>query len=102
MNRLLLLHGAIGCSSQLIPFQKEFEKSNRQVLVFDFPGHGGKKFSEGDFSIKCFAESVLEFLDEKKISQTDIFGYSMGGYVALYLARHFSNRIGKVMKLGTK
>lgn len=32
----------------------------------------------------------------------DIFGYSMGGYVALWYALKFPERVGKVITLGTK
>ncbi len=102
MNPLLLLHGAIGSSSQLLPLQKEFGKYFSQVPVFDFPGHGGKGFPAAPFSIQLFAESVLEFLDSEKILRVDVFGYSMGGYVALYLARHFPERVGKIFTLATK
>ena len=102
MNSLLLLHGAIGSSSQLASLKIEFERQFSEVLLFDFPGHGGKEFSGIEFSIKLFSESVLKFLDENKIDAIDIFGYSMGGYVALYLARHYPQRVGKIFTLGTK
>lgn len=41
-------------------------------------------------------------MDEKNIESIDVFGYSMGGYVALYLAKNYSNRIGKIITFGTK
>lgn len=31
-----------------------------------------------------------------------MFGYSMGGYVALWLARFYPQRVGKIFTLGTK
>jgi pimeloyl-ACP methyl ester carboxylesterase len=100
--KLLLLHGAIGSSSQLLPLKSEFEKQVEEVFVFDFPGHGGKEIPKEKFSMKLFAESVLEFLDQNKIEKIDFFGYSMGGYVALYLARHYPERVGRIFTLGTK
>ena len=102
MRPLLLLHGAIGSSLQLVPLKSELEKHFTDVFLFDFPGHGGKKIQEENFSIKLFAENVLKFLDENKIQRVNIFGYSMGGYVALYLARCYPDRIGKIITLGTK
>ena len=36
------------------------------------------------------------------ITRADIFGYSMGGYVALHAARRHPERIGSIMTLGTK
>lgn len=98
---LLLLHGAIGSSAQLLPLKTLLEKDH-PVHVFDFPGHGGKAFPAEPFSIRLFAESVLAWMDEQRFSRVDIFGYSMGGYVALYIARHHPGRVGKIVTLATK
>jgi pimeloyl-ACP methyl ester carboxylesterase len=99
-NPILLLHGALGSSEQLIAFQ-EILSSEREVFTMDFEGHGNSKSSR-DFSIELFTQNVLDFLKEKKISKVDIFGYSMGGYVALYLASKFPEIIGRIITLGTK
>lgn len=100
MQHLLLLHGAIGASEQLAPIAQQLEDSFH-VHLFDFPGHGGKELPS-EFSIKIFAKSVLTFLDEKGIQTTSIFGYSMGGYVAMYLAKYFPARTDRVVTLATK
>lgn len=97
MNSLFLLHGAIGASDQLKPLQLHFPGSQ----LFDFPGHGGTSFPE-TFSIPVFAAAVLRRMDEQQIAKADFFGYSMGGYVALYLARHSPDRVGKIVTLATK
>lgn len=94
---LLLLHGAIGAADQLT----FLEALPQNSFAFDFPGHGGKAFPAA-FSIRAFAESVLRWMDEKGFATVDIFGYSMGGYVALYLARHYPERVGKIFTLATK
>lgn len=100
MNTLLLLHGALGASDQLIPLENKL-KHIRTTLRFDFSGHAGKEF-EKNFGIEQFAEDVINFLDEQNIETVDIFGYSMGGYVALWLAYEHPHRIGKIVTLGTK
>ena len=41
-------------------------------------------------------------MNENYIQTIDIFGYSMGGYVALWLARFYPDRVGKIFTLGTK
>lgn len=100
-TKLLLLHGAIGSSKQfdaLVPLlQNQFE-----VYTFNFSGHGGKPLPTEPFSIELFAKDVLHWMQDNKIETIDIFGYSMGGYVALYLAKHHSSRVGKVFTLATK
>jgi pimeloyl-ACP methyl ester carboxylesterase len=56
----------------------------------------------GEFSIKAFAHQVLQWLKEHNIKRTNIFGYSMGGYVAMYLAAHHPDVVEKLVTLGTK
>ena len=101
MQQLLLLHGAIGSSEQfdtLLPLLKgQFD-----VSALDFSGHGGRAIPAREFSISLFAQDVLNWLNENKVQTIDIFGYSMGGYVALYLAKHYPERVGKVFTLATK
>lgn len=99
-NPILLLHGALGSSKQLILLQ-EILNSEREVLVMDFEGHGNSE-SEANFSIELFTQNILDFLEENKISKVDIFGYSMGGYVALNLALKNPDLIGKIITLATK
>ena len=100
MQPLLLLHGAIGASGQMLPLANELK--GLDVITYDFSGHGGKAYSDKPFSIAAFAEEVLALLDEQKMQTVNIFGYSMGGYVAMYLARHYPSRVNKVITLATK
>src|SRR5690606_24344812 len=99
-NPLLLLHGALGSSEQFLPLQ-EILSSDREVFTMDFEGHG-KSESKGNFTIELFTQNVIDFLKENKILKVDIFGYSMGGYVALNLASNYTDLAGKIITLGTK
>lgn len=80
---LLLLHGAIGSSEQLLPLRDALG-SQHTIYTPDFSGHGSEPIKGSAFSIELFAQDTLAFLDQNNIEKTDIFGYSMGGYVALY------------------
>jgi pimeloyl-ACP methyl ester carboxylesterase len=99
---LLLLHGAIGSSAQLVPLFSELKKQGFDPLLFDFAGHGGQPFPESGFSIESFAAGVIQYMDAHSIDSADIFGYSMGGYVALYMARHYRKRVGRILTVATK
>lgn len=101
MQTLLILHGAIGASEQFIPLADKLRADNI-VLTLDFSGHGGMAYTEEPFSIKLFAEDVLSLLDDEGIGKVSIFGYSMGGYVAMYLAKHHPERVHKIVTLATK
>ncbi len=97
---LLLLHGALGSKKQ---FQsvKPILETKFHVYGLNFEGHGGLPSSE-DYAIELFVKNALDFLDANKIESTNIFGYSMGGYVALRMALQHSERIEKIVTLGTK
>jgi pimeloyl-ACP methyl ester carboxylesterase len=98
---LLLLHGAISCRKQfesVIPLLA----SHYNVYAPDFPGHGGTIIPDESFSIPFFASFVLKYMDANKIPKALVFGYSMGGYVGLYLAAHHRDRISRVFTLATK
>jgi len=101
MNPILLLHGAMGSVSQLEPLKQKLELSGRKVYTMNFSGHSGEPVQEY-FGIEAFADDVLLFLDRHQLQLVDIFGYSMGGYVALWLAYLHPHRIGKIITLGTK
>lgn len=100
-RKLLLLHGALGSSVYFKRFIAVLEE-HYEMLTFDFSGHGSKPFSDEGFSIQVFAQEVFTFLEENQIQKIDIFGYSMGGYVAVYLAHEHPDKVAKIFTLGTK
>lgn len=103
MNKpIVLLHGALGSSSQLEAVKKILKERGREVYTINFSGHSGKPFSEKGFGIDVFSRDLLSFLDDEKIEASDIFGYSMGGYVAMWLAYQHASRVNNVITLGTK
>lgn len=101
MQNLLLLHGALGSKVQFIDLEKKL-KDSFEAYSINFSGHGGEPIPGEPFSIPLFAQDVLSFLDKNKIDKINIFGYSMGGYVGLYLARHYPERVNKLFTIATK
>lgn len=101
MKKLLLLHGALGSKDNFIELTKTLS-SDYDVYSLNFNGHGNQQITEDEFSITGFADEVILFLDQNSIESIAVFGYSMGGYVALYLAQNFPNRIDSVFTLATK
>ena len=99
-NPILLLHGALGSKEQFEFLQQKLSLES-EVFIIDFEGHG-KSISQTDFSIQLFTQNIIDFLKEKKLSKVDIFGYSMGCYVALYLALNHPDLVGKIITLVTK
>lgn len=101
MKKLLLLHGAIGAASQFDKLKDEL-KDEYEIYTMNFSGHGGEKIPDEKFSIKLFADDVINFLEKNNLENIDVFGYSMGGYVALYIASLHKNRINRIFTTATK
>jgi pimeloyl-ACP methyl ester carboxylesterase len=101
MQHLILLHGALGSKAQMQPLAHALE-THYQVHTFNFSGHGGQAFPAGAFSIDLFSQELLTFMQQHQLSQAHVFGYSMGGYVAMYLAKQHPHLITKLITLATK
>lgn len=101
MNRILLLHGAIGTKDQFGVLQ-ELLSADMEVHTMNFTGHGGGEISDDPFTIDMFARDIIAYLDSNHIDEVNIFGYSMGGYAALYAALNNPGRIGKIFTFATK
>jgi len=98
---LVLLHGALGAGSQLDALAAALSPWCR-VHQLDFEGHGGAPPRGRPFRMRHFAENVVERLDAVRVGPAHLFGYSMGGYVALQLALEHPERVERVATLGTK
>ncbi len=99
----LLLHGALGSKSQLDPIKKALKDQGHTVESINFSGHSSEPFSDMGFGIEVFANDVNRFLADLKIHEpVNIFGYSMGGYVALWFAHQHPEKAGSIITLGTK
>ena len=101
MQNLLLLHGALGSKEQFNELEKKLKDSFKTYSI-NFSGHGGDKIPDEPFSIQLFVQDVLSFLDKNGIDKINIFGYRMGGYVGLFLSRHYPERINKLFTIATK
>lgn len=67
-------------------------RNGRQVVRFDYSGHGesGGAFEEG--TISRWAEEALAVFDRETIGPQIVVGSSMGGWIALLLARALAAR----------
>ncbi len=86
---IVLIHGAFctidSCLGELV---KKLSKS-RQVIAVELQGHGHTADIDRPLSSVSMADDVAALLRTLKITNTDVYGYSMGGGVATQLAiRH--------------
>ncbi len=101
MQKTILLHGALGSESDLTPLAGALLRRNITPLSFSFSGHGKTPFSDR-FEITQFCTELENFISMNDLRPATIFGYSMGGYVALCSALRNTEQIARVITLGTK
>ena len=102
MPTIFLLHGALGDSHQYESLA-HLLSPDHDVHRFNFSGHGGQPFV-AKFSIAQFADEFIrqiEFLPGDK-QPVSVFGYSMGGYVALHAAIQRPELFHRIITHATK
>lgn len=97
---LILLHGALGSAAQFESLKRLLE-DQYEIHTLDFEGHG-KRTSQNAFAIDDFVQNLLDYIADSELSQVRVFGYSMGGYVALSAAAKMPKPFAKIITLGTK
>jgi pimeloyl-ACP methyl ester carboxylesterase len=103
LSTVLFLHGALGTSEDLRPLRDILEQKGLKTLGFDFSGHGQTTPWPDEFRIDLFARDLERFLKDHGLKKVTVFGYSMGGYVALYHKAHFEDSpIDQIFTYGTK
>lgn len=100
-KQLLILHGALGAKSQFKELIKSLSETY-DVYSLDFDGHGQNDSYAGNYSIAHFAEQTSATLRALGWEKPLVFGYSMGGYVALKLEALHPGTFEKIITLGTK
>jgi pimeloyl-ACP methyl ester carboxylesterase len=101
MQSLLLLHGALATKHQFDNILSKLQQSFKADAI-NFTGHGGLNIPVHGYTFKAFAHDILTYADEQQIERINLFGYSMGGYAALYFAKLFPDRVNRIMTLNTK
>ncbi|TDR79935.1 alpha/beta fold hydrolase [Paludibacterium purpuratum] len=96
---LMLVHG-IGCagSSDFPRVVTDPALAGRRCLLIDLLGHGySDKPVDFDYRPASHADTLSTLLDTLALTQIDLFGHSMGGAVAIELARLNPARIRRLV-----
>lgn len=98
---LVLLHGGLFDIDQQFGALIPALAAERRVIAVDFQGHGRTNDIDRPFSAAAFAGDVLGVLDRLGIACVDVFGFSVGGAVALELAIEHPDRVRKIIVSST-
>jgi pimeloyl-ACP methyl ester carboxylesterase len=80
---LVMLHGGIGASETLAPLVPGLD---RRVILADLQGHGRTPDVDRPLRPSLMADDVAALAAELGLESIDLFGYSLGGAVALRTA----------------
>src|SRR5690242_6398274 len=101
MKQLILLHGALGHSSQFEPYEA-FLSEHFIVHKILFHGPGGTAIPDKGLTLALYVQQLEDYMAAHQLQDVHIFGYSMGGYVALCHALQYPGKIASILTLATK
>ncbi len=100
MHVAVVLHGSNGSAADVWPLATALRHA-APVFVPDLIGHGGRPIS-GLPELRATAEDVIAQIDARGYDKVFFVGYSLGGTLGLYLARHYPERVVGVASIAAK
>ncbi|MBE0464574.1 MAG: alpha/beta fold hydrolase [Halomonadaceae bacterium] len=88
---LVVIHGLMGSADNWRSHLKAWQRS-RRVIAVDLRNHGRSPHSD-DMRYATMSQDVLALFDKLSITQAHVLGHSMGGKVAISLARLAPERV---------
>jgi pimeloyl-ACP methyl ester carboxylesterase len=76
--------------------------TDRQVVAVELQGHGHTPDTERPLTLPNLAGDIVELLDELRIERADLFGFSLGGLVALQAAMSHPERVDRLIAASTQ
>jgi len=94
---VVLLHGRNFPSSYWEPTIKALTEAGYRVVAPDQIGFGKSSKPTFAYSFDAMARTTIALLDSLKIDHFDLVGHSMGGMLAVRLARAYGQRIDRLV-----
>lgn len=96
---LILLHGN---SENCDYFQGQTDEFARffHVYAIDTRGHGKTPRGNAPFTIRQFADDLLDFMDAHQIGKAHLLGFSDGGNIAMIFAMKHPERVNRLILNG--
>ena len=93
---LIVLHGAhmnILTMGKIIPMLAQ----THRVYALELQGHGRTSDIDRPITYENLADDVAAFMDAVKLTKADVFGYSMGGGIALQVAIRHPDKVDQLI-----
>ena len=94
---VVFMHAFAGSSAQWRA-QLEHLRKTRRAIAFDFRGHGKSAApSDGDYSVKAFAQDLAAVVDSLELDRFVLVGHSLGGSAAAEYAGEHPERVAGIV-----
>ncbi len=94
---VMLLHGRNFPSSYWAPEIKVLSEAGYRVVVPDQVGFGKSSKPSGELHFDNLARNTIALLDHLGVAKADIVAHSMGGMVAVRIARAYGDRVNHLV-----
>lgn len=95
---MILLHGLMGTASMFDEVFKYYSENGYKVIVPELPIY---TFPLMKTNVKHFALFIKKFIAHKNLDKVILIGNSLGGHIALYLAKHYPELIDALVLTGS-
>jgi len=94
---VVLLHGRNFPSSYWVPVIRTLSDAGYRVVVPDQIGFGKSSKPPGDLHFDTLARNTIALLDHLGIQKADIVAHSLGGMLAIRIARAYPDRVAHLV-----
>jgi 2-succinyl-6-hydroxy-2,4-cyclohexadiene-1-carboxylate synthase len=94
---IAFLHGFLGCGIDFFDIATGLSDRYSSLLI-DLPGHGASLIEDDEsYGMAQTAALVVRLFDQLNLGAIDLYGYSMGGRLALYLTLTYPDLIHRTI-----
>lgn len=93
---LLLLHGVGRSWQDFVPVIPGLAK-NHHIFALDFRGHGRSDHVASGYDVPQYSEDIVHFLRDRIKLPAAIFGHSLGGSVAMWIAAYHPSLVTAII-----
>jgi 3-oxoadipate enol-lactonase len=100
-GRALMFSNSLGSNLHMWDKVVPRLEASHHILRYDMRGHGKSSVPDGPYTIGQLGGDVLFLLDQLGIERVDLCGLSVGGMIAMWIAIHAPERLGRLILANT-
>jgi len=93
---VIFIHGFL-MSGYMWRFNLDEVAKSQRVLIPCLPGCGWSSVGSGPYDVPSQGRRLVEWMDALEIDRASLVGHSMGGAIALWIARNHPDRVNRMV-----